>query len=89
MAPVNAIQPDIKLLLDYRELRDVETRYRQLFEASNEAVILVRADNLRLVEANPAAIRALGLPLQRPRQVADRNCSATSRLRSGPNSRPC
>ena len=46
---------------DYWKLREVETRYRLLFDASTEAVLLVRASNLRVVEANPAAIRALGL----------------------------
>ena len=46
---------------DYWKLRDVETRYRMLFDASNEAVLLLSADILRIVEANPAAIRALGL----------------------------
>ena len=46
---------------DYWKLREVETRYRMLFDASNEAVLLLSADLLRIVEANPAAIRALGL----------------------------
>jgi transcriptional regulator PpsR len=46
---------------DYWKLREVETRYRLLFDASNEAVLLLRADDLRVVEANPAAIRALGV----------------------------
>ena len=46
---------------DYWKLREVETRYRLLFDSSNEAVLLLSADMLRIVEANPAAIRALGL----------------------------
>jgi transcriptional regulator PpsR len=46
---------------DYWKLREVETRYRMLFDASNEAVVLLSADMLRIIEANPAAIRALGL----------------------------
>lgn len=46
---------------DYWKLREVETRYRLLFDASNEAVLLLRAADLQVVEANPAAIRALGL----------------------------
>lgn len=46
---------------DYWKLREVETRYRLLFDASNEAVLLLRVEDLRVVEANPAAIRALGL----------------------------
>jgi transcriptional regulator PpsR len=46
---------------EYWKLREVETRYRLLFDASNEAVLLLRADTLRIAEANPAAIRGLGL----------------------------
>jgi transcriptional regulator PpsR len=46
---------------DYWKLREVETRYRMLFDASNEAVLLLGADTLRVLEANPAAIRMLGL----------------------------
>ncbi len=46
---------------EYWKLRDVETRYRLLFDASNEAVLLLKADTLRIIEANPAAIRTLGL----------------------------
>ncbi len=46
---------------EYWKLREVETRYRLLFDASNEAVLLLKADTLRIIEANPAAIRALGL----------------------------
>jgi transcriptional regulator PpsR len=46
---------------EYWKLREVETRYRLLFDSSNEAVVLLRADTLRVVEANPAAVRALGI----------------------------
>ncbi len=46
---------------DYWKLREVETRYRMLFETSGEVVLVVRADNLRIVEANLAALRALSL----------------------------
>ena len=46
---------------DYWKLREIETRSRLLFDVSSEAVLLVKAENLRIVEANPAAIRALGL----------------------------
>lgn len=46
---------------DYWKLREVETRYRLLFDASHEAVLLLTTDSLRVLEANPAAIRALGL----------------------------
>ncbi len=46
---------------DYWKLREVESRYRLLFDASNEAVLLLNAETLRVVEANPAAIRAFGV----------------------------
>ncbi len=46
---------------EYWKLREVETRYRLLFDASSEAVVIVRADSLRIAELNLAAVRALGL----------------------------
>lgn len=46
---------------DYWKLREVESRYRLLFDSSSDAVLLLAADTLRVAEANPAAIRALGL----------------------------
>lgn len=46
---------------DFWKLRDIETRYRLLFETSGEAVLLLRAATLDIVEANPAAMRALEL----------------------------
>ena len=46
---------------DYWKLREIETRYRALLDASSEAVVLVRVTNLRIVEANAAATRLLGM----------------------------
>ncbi|NGM22381.1 transcriptional regulator PpsR [Roseomonas stagni] len=46
---------------DYWKLREIETRSRLLFDASSEAVLVIAASTLRIVEANPAAIRELGL----------------------------
>lgn len=46
---------------DYWKLREVETRYRLLFDLSGEAVLMARVDDLRVVDANPAAIRLLGI----------------------------
>ena len=46
---------------DYWKLREIETRYRALLDASSEAVALVRVGNMRVVEANAAAAKALGL----------------------------
>ena len=55
---------------DYWKLREIETRYRLVFDASNEAVVIVLAGNLRIAEANPAAIQALGLSPRRDEDVA-------------------
>ena len=46
---------------EYWKLREVESRYRLLFDASNEAVLTLASADLTVVEANPAAIRGLGL----------------------------
>ena len=43
-----------------------KTRYRLIFNGSSEAVLMLKAANLRIVEANPAAIGALGLALLCP-----------------------
>lgn len=45
---------------DYWKLREVETRYRLLFDATHEPVLVLTVEGLRVLEANPAAIRALG-----------------------------
>ena len=37
---------------DYWKLREIETRYRLVFDASDEAVVIVSPANLRIVEAN-------------------------------------
>jgi transcriptional regulator PpsR len=46
---------------DYWKYREIETRYKMLFDASTEAAIVVRVSNLRIVEANVAATKDLGL----------------------------
>jgi transcriptional regulator PpsR len=47
---------------DYTRLRQVETRYRLLFQMSPEAVVIVDAVTQRVVEANTAATRMLEGP---------------------------
>ncbi len=44
---------------DYGKLRQVETRYRLLFQMSPEAVLIIDALTQRIVEANPAASNLL------------------------------
>lgn len=46
---------------EYWKLRELETRYRLLFDTSVEAVLMIGAEDFRIAEANPAAVRALGL----------------------------
>lgn len=45
---------------DYWRLREVEARYKLLFDVSNEAVVMLNATTTQIVEANPAALQALG-----------------------------
>lgn len=40
---------------DHWRLRDIETRYQLLFQVTSEAVLVVDASTLKVVEANPAA----------------------------------
>lgn len=46
---------------DYWKIREIETRYRMLLDASSDAVALVRVNDLRVVEANQAASKHLRL----------------------------
>jgi transcriptional regulator PpsR len=43
---------------DAWKLRAVETRFRLLLESSEDPVLLLRIDDLHIIDANPAAIRA-------------------------------
>ncbi len=47
---------------DYWRLRHVEMRYRLLFDMASEALVIVEAASLKVVEANPAAVALYGLP---------------------------
>jgi transcriptional regulator PpsR len=46
---------------DHLKLHEVETRYRLLLEGSNDAVLLLDPASTRVIEANAAAMAALGL----------------------------
>ncbi len=43
---------------DAWKLRAVETRYRTLFQSSDDPMLMLHIDDLRVIDANPAAIRA-------------------------------
>jgi transcriptional regulator PpsR len=46
---------------EHWRFREIETRYKTLFDASTEPAVVVRVTNLRVVEANAAATKSLGL----------------------------
>jgi transcriptional regulator PpsR len=50
---------------DYWRMRHIETRYRLLFQLSSEAVLVIDAGTLKIVDANPAVGRLLALPAKR------------------------
>ncbi|MEY3427926.1 MAG: transcriptional regulator PpsR [Pseudomonadota bacterium] len=45
---------------DYWHLKNVETRYRLLFQVSSEAMLILNADTEKLEDSNPAAFELLG-----------------------------
>ncbi|MFN3862761.1 MAG: transcriptional regulator PpsR [Erythrobacter sp.] len=49
------LQVQQSLERDYLRMRQLEARYRMLFERSSEAVLIIEAATLRIREANPAA----------------------------------
>ncbi len=50
---------------DYWRLRHVETRYRLLFQLSTDAIIVVDADTMRIVDASGAAARVFDIPTEK------------------------
>lgn len=56
----------------YWQMRELETRYRALYEASSDVLLLLRPEELTIAEANPAAVAALGLALHDYDEVAGR-----------------
>jgi transcriptional regulator PpsR len=48
-----------------------------LFDASNDAVMVLKVANLRILEANPAALRALDLPISDRDQIAGQDFLST------------
>lgn len=58
---------------EHWKVREVETRYRLLFQATSEAVVLLRPSTSRILEANPAALVALGPPPRHNQGVDDRD----------------
>ncbi len=50
---------------DYWKLRHVETRYRLLFQLSTDAIVVVDADTMQVVDASNAASRLFDLPAEK------------------------
>ena len=50
---------------DYARLRELESRYRHLFTATSEALLVVDGQSLRVTEANAAACSLLGTGVQK------------------------
>ncbi len=50
---------------DYWHLKNVETRYRLLFQVSSEAMLILNAESEKLEDSNPAALALLGDDLQK------------------------
>ena len=51
---------------EYAKLRQIETRYRLLFQMSREAVLVIDPATGRIVEANPSANELLGVSAGQP-----------------------
>jgi transcriptional regulator PpsR len=45
---------------DYARIRNMETRYRLLFEMASDMVLVIETNNQRIVDSNPVARRMLG-----------------------------
>jgi transcriptional regulator PpsR len=72
------LQVQQSLERDYLRMRQLEARYRMLFERSTEPVLIVEAATLRIREANPAAhvlmgARSTSLPGKKLMTFIDKN----------------
>lgn len=72
------LQVQQSLERDYLRMRQLESRYRMLFERSTEPVMIVEAATLRIREANPAAhvlmgARSTSLPGKKLLTFTDKN----------------
>jgi transcriptional regulator PpsR len=54
------VEAQLSLERDYSRLRHAEMRYRLLFQIASEAVLIVDAISMKVLEANPAAVQLLG-----------------------------
>ncbi|MDP2131580.1 MAG: transcriptional regulator PpsR [Erythrobacter sp.] len=73
------LQVQQSLERDYLKMRQLEARYRMLFERSTEPVLIIEASTLRIREANPAShvlmgARASSLAGKKLLTFIDKNC---------------
>jgi transcriptional regulator PpsR len=54
------IEAQMSMERDYARLRQIEARYRLLFQLSREPVLIIDANSHKTMEANPAAIELFG-----------------------------
>ena len=59
------IEAQMSIERDYARLRQIEARYRLLFQLSREPVLIIDANSHKTMEANPAAIELFGDPAKR------------------------
>ncbi|MBI1386066.1 MAG: transcriptional regulator PpsR [Rhizobiales bacterium] len=59
------VEAQQSLARDYARLRQMESRYRLLFQIASEAVVVIDPQSLRVLEANPAATALLERPIDR------------------------
>jgi transcriptional regulator PpsR len=67
------VQAQQQMERDYWRHRESESRYRRAFQAGPDAVLVIDAASLRIVEANPIAVERLGLA---PDAIAGRDALA-------------
>lgn len=60
---------------NYWKIREMETRYRLLFNSSRDAVLVLRASTLRIIDLNPAAAHVLGIALTEGKVATERRFS--------------
>lgn len=58
------VQAQLTMEQDYERIRQIETRYRVLFETTHEALVIVSAETGRIVDANSAAGRFFAREVQ-------------------------
>jgi transcriptional regulator PpsR len=54
------VQAQLTMEQDYERIRQIETRYRVLFETTHEALLIVSSETGRILDANSAAARLFG-----------------------------